>query len=121
MDHVGVGEPFGNVRTFTKPAPELGAGQTQDPVTVWHAGPGHVFTAVLVVHDFLERHEPDPDLVLVLLDQLLGVVRSIEGLPGPVSRTRVVAADDEVRAAVVLADDRVPERLARPGHAHREG
>ena len=27
---------------------------------------------------------------------------------------------DEVRCAVVLADDRMPERLTRPGHAHRE-
>ena len=32
----------------------------------------------------------------------------------------MVAADDEVRAAVVLADDRVPQRLARTAHAHRQ-
>ena len=32
----------------------------------------------------------------------------------------MVAADDQVRAPVVLADDRVPDRLSRPGHAHRE-
>ncbi len=31
----------------------------------------------------------------------------------------VVAADDEVRAAVVLAADRMPHRLAGPGVAHR--
>ena len=33
----------------------------------------------------------------------------------------VVAPDDEVGAAVVLAADRVPDRLARPGVAHRGG
>ena len=33
---------------------------------------------------------------------------------------RVVAPDDEVRAAVVLAQDRVEHRLARPRVAHRE-
>ena len=36
-----------------------------------------------------------------------------------VAHARVVAADDEVRAAVVLAADRVPDRLARPRVAHR--
>jgi hypothetical protein len=32
----------------------------------------------------------------------------------------VVAAHDHVGAAVVLADDAVPDRLARAGHAHGE-
>jgi hypothetical protein len=32
----------------------------------------------------------------------------------------VVATDDEVRAAVVLADDRVPHGLAGPAHPHRQ-
>jgi hypothetical protein len=32
----------------------------------------------------------------------------------------MVAADDEMRAAIVLADDRVPERLARSRHPHRK-
>ena len=32
----------------------------------------------------------------------------------------MVTSDDEMRAAVVSADDRVPHGLARPRHAHRE-
>ena len=32
----------------------------------------------------------------------------------------MVTTDDEVRRAEVLADDRVPERLAGTGHAHRK-
>ena len=46
---------------------------------------------------------------------------------GPVERsvrvragTGVVAAHDEMRAAVVLTDDRVPYGLSRPAHPHRE-
>ena len=61
------------------------------------------------------------DLVLVLPDQLLRVVRAVERLAGRVvARAGVVAADDQVVRAVVAPDDRVPERLARPGHAHRQ-
>ena len=33
----------------------------------------------------------------------------------------MVAADDEVRAAVVAADDRVQQDLAGPGHPHGQG
>src|SRR5215813_2451653 len=38
-----------------------------------------------------------------------------------IAHARVIAPDDEVRAAVVLPDDRVEDRLARPGVAHRRG
>ena len=57
----------------------------------------------------------------MLLHELLRVVRAVERLAvAVVAGTGVVAADDEVRAAVVLADDRVPHGLARAAHAHRE-
>ena len=57
----------------------------------------------------------------MLLQEILRVVRAVERFARAVlARTRVVAADDEVRAAVVLANDCVPERLARSAHAHRE-
>jgi hypothetical protein len=50
----------------------------------------------------------------VLCDELLRIVRTVERLAvGAVARAGVIAADDEVRTAVVLADDRVPQRLAR--------
>ena len=53
--------------------------------------------------------------------QLLGVVRTVERRARRVAaRSGVVAADDEMRAAVVLADDRVPHRLARAAHPHGE-
>jgi len=63
----------------------------------------------------LEEHRLDVELVrLELVEDQLRVVGAVV-----VADAGVVAADDEVRAAVVLAADRVPDRLARPGVAHR--
>ena len=58
----------------------------------------------------------------MLPEELLGIVRAIEGLTvGVVARSSMITADDEMRAAVVLADDAVPDRLARSTHAHGKG
>src|SRR5690349_7343144 len=63
----------------------------------------------------LEEHRLDVELVrLELVEDQLRVVGAVV-----VADAGVVAADDEVRAAVVLAADRVPDRLARAGVAHR--
>ena len=52
---------------------------------------------------------------------MLGVVWAVEILAGAVlARSGVVAPDDEVRRAVVLADDGVPDCLSRAAHAHGE-
>src|SRR5204863_3165206 len=63
----------------------------------------------------LEEHRLDPELVrLELIEDALRVVRAVV-----VADACVITADDEVRAAEVLAADRVPDRLARTGVAHR--
>ena len=63
----------------------------------------------------LEEHRLDAELVrLELVEDELRVVGAVV-----VADARVVAADDEVRAAEVLAADRVPDRLARACVAHR--
>ncbi len=63
----------------------------------------------------LEEHRLDVQLVgRELVEDVLSVVASVV-----VANAGVVPADDEVRAAVVLAADRVPDRLPRPGVAHR--
>ena len=55
------------------------------------------------------------------LKSCLRVVWAVEGLAvGVVARTGVIAADDEVSAPVVLADQSVPDRFARSAHAHRQ-
>ena len=59
--------------------------------------------------------------MLVLPHDLLRVVWAVERLAvRVVPGARVVAPDDEVRAAVVLANDRVPDGLARSAHPHGE-
>ena len=55
------------------------------------------------------------------LKNLLRLVGAIERLAvGIFAGTGVIAAHDEVRAAMVLADDRMPNGLARSAHAHGE-
>ena len=78
---------------------------------------------VFVRHEdhLLEVDHLHAELFLVLLHELLGIVRAVERLAALVlAGAGVIAADDEVRAAVVLADDRVPDRFARPAHPHRQ-
>src|SRR6266702_4384916 len=67
----------------------------------------------------LEEHRLDSQLVwLELVEDELRVVGAVV-----VADARVVAPDDEMRAAVVLAADRMPDRLprARIAHGRREG
>jgi len=62
-----------------------------------------------------------PDLVLVPVHRLLRRMRGIEWLACAVAAwPGVVAADVEMRTAVVAPDDRVQEDLARAGHPHRQ-
>ena len=52
-------------------------------------------------------------------EQLLRVVRPVKRIAVfVVARTGVIATDDKMRAAVVLANDGVPQRFARTTHAH---
>ena len=63
----------------------------------------------------------DADFVLKLPDQILGVVWPVERLSVRIfAWPGMVAPDDHVVCAVIAPDDRVPERLPRPSHAHRQ-
>jgi hypothetical protein len=56
---------------------------------------------------------------MVTLEDFLRFVGAVERLAvGVFARSGVVAANDEVRAAIVLADQRVPDRFTRAAHAH---
>lgn len=67
-------------------------------------------------------HHLDVELVLVLSDEFLSIVRTVEILSLRVlSGSGVVTTDDEVSRTEVLSDDRVPDGLAGSGHPHREG
>ena len=81
----------------------------------------NVFVLFLEVDHHVERNHGDADVGLVFLENLLRLVRTVERLTvGVFARTGMIATHDEVRAAMVLADDRVPNSLARSAHAHRE-
>ena len=70
----------------------------------------------------LEGDDFDAEFLSVFLDCVLCVVRAVEVFSGAVfAGAGVVAADDEVRGAVVFADDGVPDCFSGPAHAHCKG
>ena len=63
----------------------------------------------------------DAHFRLVFAEQVLGVVGAVKIFAGRVcAGSRVVAANDEMGASVVFADEPVPNRLAGARHAHRK-
>ena len=79
----------------------------------------NVLVFILEVHHHAEGHHGDADFGFVLLESFLRLVGAVERLAvGILAGTGMVAADDEVGAAVILADERVPDRFARAAHAH---
>ena len=70
----------------------------------------------------LEGDHFDAQFLPVFLDGVLCVVGAVEVFACAVfARAGVVAPYDEVRRAVVFADDGVPDCFARAAHAHGEG
>ena len=67
----------------------------------------------------LEINHLDANFVLVFAKQLLGIIGAIEVFALCIfAGAGVVAADDEMRATVVFANKRVPDRLTGACHAH---
>ena len=77
-------------------------------------GRGHPVAALAVEGVVEEERRDRPARRVELVEDVLRVVGAVV-----VADAGVVAADDEVRAAVVLAHQRVEDRLARAGVAHR--
>ena len=120
-DDLGEGEPIGDLDPFAKAPPQFGAGDVQ------HRGPFGQFVDGIILCFFLhidhlfEIDHFDTDFGLMGPHQILRGVGVVEILACRVlARTGVIATHDEMREPVVFADDRVPERLARAGHAHGE-
>ena len=117
----GVGEPVGDLGAEGEAIAELGAADVHRLLVFRHFVDGVVLVFVGDVDHLLEVDHLHAELFFVLLDELLGIVRAVERLAALVlAGAGVVAADDEVRAAVVLADDGVPDGFARAAHSHRE-
>ena len=117
----GVREPGRELSAGEEPLAQLGPGDVQRLQACRHLVLGEVFVALRDVHEHREGDHADADLVCVPAEHFLGLVRAIErSAVAVLARAGVVAADDEVRAPVVLADDRVPYGFARAAHPHRQ-
>lgn len=98
-----------------------GSGNIQSPDALLDLISWHVFVAVWQIGHLLELDDFDLKLISVLLNQVLRVVWTVDILAMSVlSWTSVVTTDDEVGSTVVLADNGVPESLARTTHAHSQ-
>ena len=121
LHHGREGEPVGDLQPLLQPPAQLGAGDVEDGHPLLDLVARLVLRLLLDVDHLLEVDHLDPDLVLVLAEELLRLVGPVERIALRVlPRTGVVAPDDHVGAAVIAPDDPVPHRLARPAHAHGE-
>lgn len=122
LDDLGVREPFGNVATGAEALAEFSSGDVEGLGSRGDLVDGLVLVGVGQVGDLLELDDLDTELVLVLLDGVLGVVGTVELDTGRVlAGTGVISSDDEVSGTVILADDGVPDGLTGTTHAHGEG
>lgn len=119
LDDLGVGEPLGDVGAGAQTATELGTGDVEGLDASGDLVNGAVLIGVGQVGDHLELDDLDAELVLVLLDGVLGIVGTVEVLTlGVGARTGVVTTDNEVGGTMVLTDDGVPDGLTGTTHTH---
>ncbi len=117
--HFIIGEPVGDLGAAGQAVAEFSATDVERFLALGDFVDGIVRLFVGDIDHEFEVDHFDAELFLVLLHKLLGVVGAVKRLAAFVAAgTGVIAADDEVRAAMVLADDRVPDGFARTAHAH---
>src|SRR5215211_6688155 len=124
FDDFGAGELWGRVLAFGKHLAHLRTADKHVVDFIVRAGFGGPHTLALQAEEgMFEEEWGQPDLpFLELIEDMLGVVLAVEGpAAGVLARSGVVAAHDKVCAAVVLAADRVEDRLAGSTVAHRRG
>ena len=119
LDDLRVGEPLGDLLAGLEAVTQLCTGNVHGLCTLGDLVLGPVLVLAGEVNHLLELDHADANLLLVLGDEVLGIVGAVVVLAVLVlAGTGVVTADDEVCAAVVLADNGVPESLTRTTHAH---
>ena len=113
------GEPVGNIQTFAQAATQFGAGDAQNGRAFGHFVDREILGLFLHIDHLFEVDHLDADFLLVLGHHFLRGVGVVEILALAVlAGASMIAANDEVGQTVVLADDRVPQSLARATHAH---
>lgn len=121
LDDFGVREPFGDGSTGAQAVAQLGTGDIQGLDARGYLVLGLVLIGVGQVGDLLELDDLDAELLPVLLDSVLSIVRAVEFLAlGVLAGTSMVTSDDEVSGTVVLTDDGVPDGLTGTTHTHGE-
>mmetsp|Transcript_19342 Transcript_19342/g.43698 ORF Transcript_19342/g.43698 Transcript_19342/m.43698 type:complete len:458 (-) Transcript_19342:75-1448(-) len=116
------GEPGGDFIPGAQHLAELGAREVHNVQSLLLGVVGGYVVLLLGVHQVQRGHRGDADLRRVGGGELLGIVCAVEVLAIEAGLAAGhVSADDEVRAAVVLADDHVLHRLAGARHVHRVG
>lgn len=119
LDDLGVREPGGDLLAGSETVSELSARDVEGASTLGDLVVGKVLIAVGEVDHLLELDHLDAKLLLELLDEMLSIIRTVVVLTVLVlAGAGVITAHDEVGSTVVLADDGVPEGLARTTHAH---
>ena len=119
--HLREAEPFRDIQALAQPAAQLGARDVQHGAALGHFVRRVILRLFLHIDHVLEIDHGDADFRLILLEQRLRVIGAVEiDALAVLAGAGVVAADDEMGDAVVLADQPVPDRLARARHAHRQ-
>ena len=114
-------EPVRNVKAFLQATAQLRARDVQNLVIIRRFVNRHVLCPILRVHHHAEGHHRNVQFIRMFLEEVLGIVRPVEVLTVRVfARPGMIAPDDNVRTAVVLANDRVPQGFAGTAHAHRQ-
>jgi len=122
LDNLGVREPLGDLAAAAETRAELCSRDVERADALGDLVDGCVLVAVGEICHHLEGDDNDAELVLVLLHLVLGVVGAVKvDALAVLAGAGVVTPDDEVGGAVVLADDGVPDSLARASHSHGQG
>ena len=122
LDDLGVREPSRNLLTSAETVAELGTRDVHGAGALRNLVGGHVLVVVGDVDHLLELDHLDAELLLVLLDECLSIVRAVVVLAVLVlTGTSVVTADNEVGRTVVLTDNCVPQSFTGTTHAHGQG
>src|SRR5260221_14539195 len=108
-DDFRIGEPFRDLEPFAQAAPELGAGQAQNLHVPCDLVLRNELRFLLDVDHLLKRYDRDLNFALIFLEQMLGGIGFVKWLRvGANPWSGMIATDDQMCAAVVLADDGVP-------------
>ena len=119
--HARESEPGGDFLPVGQPVTQVGARQIERPLALQNLVDRRIRVRLFDEHHQLERHHGDAEFFLVLAQQVLGVIRTVERLPMRIAAgTGVVTPHDEMGAPVVFSDDRVPDRFTRSAHPHRQ-